>query len=354
MMEIIVCYSQLHCFKRKQIHGNILNVLSHVVCPLCDCAFDSEFCLRSHYEKCVSVGIVDFEGKKDISPCNLYFFCQKCHSVVRRFYYIDNRGKKKFHDCSSKYCKTCEVKRPLMHHCFLPSKKKDDIFYTKNFKEKCEIYVFDFETEANPINLGVLRPYFAAIYKFCHVSMDEYTRKLEYQCCTMDDWVYFEGENTDMSFGEYFLTIANKNFKSRWFAHNGSKFDTLFLLCYTVCEKKLIPKVVMNGFRILKLIYKNAEILDSMLLCPSSLKKVVEMLHLGDHIKKGYYPYDITNLNYVGPIPEKKYFSISKMDEKELKCYEEWYDRKKMSNYVLRNESKNIVKMTFLFWQKVY
>ena len=170
--------------------------------------------------------------------------------------------------------------------------------------------------------------------------MDDYSRKLEYQCCGMDDWTYFEGENTDVDFGQYFLSIAEKSHKSRWFAHNGSRFDSLFLLRYLVCEKKLIPKVIMNGLRILKLTYKNAEVLDSMLLCPSSLKRVVEMLDLRDHIKKGYYPYDVTDLNYVGPIPEKEQFGVSKMNEKELELFNSWYNVKKMSNYILKNEVK--------------
>ena len=122
-------------------------------------------------------------------------------------------------------------------------------------------------------------------------------RKLEYQCCELDNWVVFEGKSTEKLFGEYFLEIANKNVKSRWFAHNGSKFDTLFLLRYLVCERNLIPNVIMNGYRILKLVYKNAEVLDSMLFCPTSLKILVNMFDFGSHVKKGYYPYDFTDLN---------------------------------------------------------
>ena len=128
--------------------------------------------------------------------------------------------------------------------------------------------------------------------------------------------------------------------KSRWFAHNGSRFDGLFLLRFMVCEKNLIPKVIMNGLKIIKLSYKNAEVLDSMLLCPSSLKKVVKMLDLGDNVKKGYYPYNFTDLDYEGPIPDKSHFGISKINEDELKEFEIWYEEKRKSNYVLRKEVK--------------
>ena len=164
-------------------------------------------------------------------------------------------------------------------------------------------------------------------------------RKLEYQCCELDNWVVFEGKSTEKLFGEYFLEIANKNVKSRWFAHNGSKFDTLFLLRYLVCERNLIPNVIMNGYRILKLVYKNAEVLDSMLFCPTSLKNLVNMFDFGSHVKKGYYPYDFTDLNYKGVIPDKTYFTKN-MDEKELKDFEKWYESKKNETYILRNEVK--------------
>ena len=235
---------------------------------------------------------------------------------------------KKNHGCSISYCKICETKRPSIHHCFLLVKKKGKPFYTNNFDEKCEVYVFDFETEANPENLGIFKCYFVAIYKFCNVCMNDMNKRLEYRCCELDTWTCFEGKSTEASFGEYFLRVAKKNVKSRWFAHNGSKFDTLFLLHYLVCEQKLIPKVIVNGFTILRLIYKNAEVLDSLLFCPTSLKNLVNMFDFGPQVKKGYYPYNYSDLNYKGPIPDKMYFT-KHMDEKELKNFELWYDSKK-------------------------
>ena len=121
---------------------------------------------------------------------------------------------------------------------------------------KIIIYIFDFETEAKPGNMGIFLPY-CAIYKFCDSCMNDYNRKLEYQCCT-----FFEGLNTINEFGNYFVEKANSMTKSRWFVYNGSKFD-IFLLCYIVCVKKLIPKVIMNGFRIINIQYRNVSVLDS-------------------------------------------------------------------------------------------
>ena len=117
--------------------------------------------------------------------------------------------------------------------------------------------------------------------------MDDYNHKLEYQCCTFNDWIFFEGSNTINEFGNYFIEKADSKTKSRWFAHNGLKFDTLFLLRYLVCMRKLIPKVIMNGFRIVNLQYKNASVLDSMLFTQTSLKNTVYMLGLDDYLSKG-------------------------------------------------------------------
>ena len=171
-----VCYDQFNCFKCKQLHPVNSSFEGHMICPLCNCAFDNLFCLNSHYKKSLVVGIKNFEGKKKISPCDLYCFCTICCSVVRKFYYVNSKGTKKKHDCSITYCKICETKRPSVHNCFLLVKKRGKLFYTKNFDEKCEVYVFDFETDANPENLGIFKGYFVAIYKFCNVCMNDMSR----------------------------------------------------------------------------------------------------------------------------------------------------------------------------------
>ena len=130
----------------------------------------------------------------------------------------------------------------------------------------------------------------------------------------------FDGSDTASKLGDYFVEKANLQTKSRWYAHNGSKFDT-------VCVRKLIPKVIMNGFRIISLQYKNAVVLDSMLFTQTSLKNTVKMMGLDDEMSKGYYPYEFTDLNYKGNVPDKSYFSIDEMDSEELEKFEKWYEK---------------------------
>lgn len=136
-----ICYSK---FRSNHEKGNLSD--SYVECSLCGLFFESEKSMSSHFVKKISVGVVKFEGKKLMSPCQIYFYCFKCQSIVRRFHYINMKGKKRMHDCNFQFCKTCDVKKLLFHHSF----------YTNNLNELVNVYVFDFETEANPSNLGVL------------------------------------------------------------------------------------------------------------------------------------------------------------------------------------------------------
>ena len=90
-----LCYDQINCFKCRHIHPVNVSFEGHAICLLCNCVFDNQFCLISHYKKSLVVGIKNFMGKKNLSPCDLFFFCSKCGSVVRKFYYVNSKGTKK-------------------------------------------------------------------------------------------------------------------------------------------------------------------------------------------------------------------------------------------------------------------
>ena len=66
------------------------------MCPLCNCVFDSEFCLSSHYKKSIIVRIRNFEGKVNPSPCDLYFFFEKNANLWSGYFIMSIRkgGKK--------------------------------------------------------------------------------------------------------------------------------------------------------------------------------------------------------------------------------------------------------------------
>ena len=84
----------------------------------------------------------------------------------------------------------------------------------------------------------------------------------------------------------------------------------------------------------------NITVLDSYLFFGNSLKKLPKILNIDVECEKGFHPYFFSNLNYVGPIVNKKYSDISCMDEDERVKFEEWYESKMDNEYNFEEEIK--------------
>ena len=78
---------------------------------------------------------------------------------------------------------------------------------------------------------------------------------------------------------------------SAWVAHNGGRFDNIFLLHELLVGRKIVPKVIMNGSKImcLELEERTLKIIDSYLFLSMRLSKFPEALGLKD-IAKGFHP----------------------------------------------------------------
>lgn len=99
------------------------------------------------------------------------------------------------------------------------------------------------------------------------------------------------------------------------YVHNLSNFDGIFLLKVLASfEDCIITPQLRKGKMInIKVNYNGGQnsvnFRDSLLILPSSLKKLAKSFGVED---KGIFPYSFVNnnnLNYVGPVPEYKYFS---------------------------------------------
>ena len=73
----------------------------------------------------------------------------------------------------------------------------------------------------------------------------------------------------------------------------------------------------------------NITVLDSYLFFGNSLKKLHKILDIDVECEKKFHPYFFFDLNYMGPIIDKKYFDISRMDNDERIKLEEWYESKR-------------------------
>lgn len=104
-----------------------------------------------------------------------------------------------------------------------------------------------------------------------------------------------------------------KNYKV--YLHNFSKFDGYFLVKYLAKIGDCNP--IINKGKIISVNFSYNDISitfkDSYLLLPSSLKKLGQSFSI--EFPKGFFPYSFFNINYVGKVPEFKYFNNITIDE---------------------------------------
>jgi hypothetical protein len=81
---------------------------------------------------------------------------------------------------------------------------------------------------------------------------------------------------------------------SVWAAHNGGRFDSVFLLRELLVQRKIVPKVIMNGNKIMcmELEERNLKVIDSFLFLSMRLSKFPEALGI-KNITKGFHPYTL-------------------------------------------------------------
>lgn len=128
------------------------------------------------------------------------------------------------------------------------------------------------------------------------------------------------------------FTMSYNCGKNIFIAHNASGYDTrlLFSECKLLNQSvELFP--IMRGGKFMQLkLGRYTVFRDSLLHVRGSLKSLAKDFCNG-LLKKGFFPHlfnSVENYNYVGPIPDKKYFDLSftvksKKDQEE---FDQWYD----------------------------
>ena len=126
---------------------------------------------------------------------------------------------------------------------------------------------------------------------------------------------------------------------SVWIAHNGTRFDMVFILNWLLEKKGVVSlNVVMSGNKIMKLEYKSCHVLDSYLFFQMKLEKLLKCMGLENNIENGFHPYRFTDINYVGEIVDWKYFDVERMDENTKEKFEKWHSSRIGALYVFKNE----------------
>jgi hypothetical protein len=120
-------------------------------------------------------------------------------------------------------------------------------------------------------------------------------------------------------------------------AHNLKSFDGLFVL-RNLLENNVLPEVIMKGQKILEIKIPKTSIrfVDSFSFLPMALAKLPNALGL-ECGEKGYFPHIFNtpgNQNYIGEIPDEKYFGTSQMSAAEREKFRNWHRQKKAEGYV--------------------
>jgi hypothetical protein len=131
--------------------------------------------------------------------------------------------------------------------------------------------------------------------------------------------------NSLKDFADWFLLIKKH---SIFFAHNGGRYDNYILKQYLIHERLIIPKkIITAGKRIITMIVQECEFNDSMNHINKSLSATGETFNLKE--QKGSFPYSfytINTIDYVGDIPDIKYFERAKLKSEKQIEFDLWYN----------------------------
>lgn len=249
---------------------------SWLQCDLCNVWCAGEKCLTDHQEKC----------KGDTIKC------LECNKFIDKNHY-DN------HICGEKYCINCDVyhSKDDEHRCYIKKLKPEEGEWLQ------KIYAYDFESMFDENNNHEVN--------LCIVSLlngDE-----EYTFNNIEEFVQF--------------AVSCKN--STFIAHNGKAYDNWLTHKYIIKHTGHRPsKLIMAGNKIMYMKVKSVRFIDSLNHIAQGLATFPSTFGIKE-MKKGFFPYLFNikeNQNYIGKIPDKKYFNTYSMSCEKLEEFNIWYD----------------------------
>ena len=112
-------------------------------------------------------------------------------------------------------------------------------------------------------------------------------------------------------------------------SNNSRGYDAQFSL-RRFLEFRWVPKLIMDGTKILSMSVEKFYFLHSLNFMPMGLKNMPKAFDLT--CKKVYYPHffnTANNLDYVGPYPEPKYYGADFISAAERAQFLAWYEEQK-------------------------
>lgn len=282
-------------------------------CNHCNRRFRSDKCFDRH--KSLTAGAGTNTRKK--TTCESWYQCAPCGKTQERFdpsmatgpqwtkiddYNYDFLAhskawprRKHVHKCGYAHCKACNLYCDLQNHtCFIEKP-------TRAPKENGPLFFYDLETTAD----------------------NEARRHIaNYICVQAEDGTEFEfGNMTDFM---AFATSRPKN--SIFYAHNGGKFDTCFVLEHVLAFCVNTPRILKANGRILDLETEGILFRDTYPHVSAPLASFPKMFGLPG--EKGYFPHGFnlqSTQDYVGPMPDIEFYCTDTMSVSKRQEVHEWH-----------------------------
>ncbi|KAL4131304.1 hypothetical protein QTP88_008637 [Uroleucon formosanum] len=137
---------------------------------------------------------------------------------------------------------------------------------------------------------------------------------------------------------EFCKHVISEEYKGYTFiAHYAKGYDSQFILKYLV-DNTLKPFTIYNGTKLmlLEIKYLSIRIIDSSNFIQGPLSSFPKTFGLNE-LKKGYFPHffnTVENQNYIGILPDKKYYGFETMKTENKIEFEKWYNEKINENYI--------------------
>ena len=227
--------------------------------------------------------------------------------------------------CKKIKCPYCRKFEDDGHKCFIERSEVKQPTTQKRVR-----YVFyDFESTQNDKDINgknVHKVNYAVAMVRCNNCL------YNIPCSDCKDVKRFTGLNGENVIENFCLWAFDKNGINKgatFIAHNGGHYDMHFIMEYIVKEG-ILPSVIMQGGRILEMCEKvtNTRWIDSYSFISMPLSKFPETFNL-PNVSKGCFPHLFNiadNYNYIGPLPDTKYYDPDSMREPGRSKFMEWHN----------------------------
>jgi hypothetical protein len=326
-------------------------------CSNCGVVTQSEACLKKH----------------SLTQCREWWFCKFCDKRFPRgkvpshepdvMRFLTDEESEESHSCDSYFCDVCRDYVPMDHKCFLRK---------KTLKKKIQkLLFFDLETDQS----SKVHQVNHAHVTYYVPSEDEKRRKYnpedQEQQAYLSNHEKWTGTWASQSFRgpnclKRMMNLITQSLPGyTCIAHNLKGFDGLFVL-RNLLENNVLPDVIMRGQKILEIKIPKSGIrfIDSFSFLPMGLSKLPSAFGV-ECGEKGHFPHFFNrpeNQQYIGELPDPKFYGESQMSSSEKAKFQEWYSQKKAEGYVFNfaeemahycAQDVNILKSSCLAFRKL-